>query len=370
MNIRIAGTGLTKFGELWDMSLEDLLREASFAAIKDSGVQEKEIEAVFVANMGSGMFENQLHLGSLVSSFFSHLPPGVRVEGACASGSLALLQAEYALLSGQYKTVLVVGAEKMTDVSAAESTRVLSAASHYAKEYGSTFPALYALIAQAHMNQFGTTREQLSAVAEKNHTHALDNPHAQFHKKITAQHVSVSALIADPLRLLDCSPLTDGAAAVVLTTKKSQKGVFVVGFGHGMDTLELAQRQSLTSFSSTKRAAEQALKMSKISLSQLEVVELHDCFTIAEIIALEDLGFFQPGEAAVAGLEKQTTYGGKIVVNPSGGLKASGHPVGATGIKQVAYLTRLLQKGTFKKALAHNVGGSGSTAVVHILEAA
>jgi acetyl-CoA C-acetyltransferase len=370
MSIRVAGTGLTKFGELWSNSLEDLLREASFEAIAESKFPAQSIEAVFVANMGSGMFEGQLHLGALVSSFFPHLPPGVRIEGACASGGLALLQAEYALLSGQYETVLVVGAEKMTDVSATEGTQVLAAASHFAREYGSTFPALYGLIAQAHMEKHGTTRQQLSDVSAKNHSHGRKNPLAQFQKNITAEEVSKSTLIADPLRLLDCSPLSDGAAAVILTTKNAKNGVYVRGFGHGMDTLELAQRSDLTTFSSTRRAMELAQKMSGISVSQIEAVELHDCFTIAELVALEDLGFFPPGEAGRATSEGQTTFGGRVVVNPSGGLKASGHPVGATGVKQMVYLSRLLHEKTFHTALTHNVGGSGATAVVHILEVA
>lgn len=369
MSIRVAGTGLTKFGELWDKSLEDLLREATLEAVADAKIPAQSIQAVFVANMGGGMFEGQLHLGALVSSFFPHFPPGVRIEGACASGSLALLQAEYALLSGQYETVLVVGAEKMTDVSASEGTQVLAAASHFAREYGSTFPALYALIAQAHMEKYGTTRQQLSKVSAKNHAHGCKNPLAQFQKNITAEQVSQSTLIANPLRLLDCSPLSDGAAAIVLTTKNAKNGVYVRGFGHGMDTLELAQRESLTSFGSTKRAMEQAQKMSNISITQIEAVELHDCFTIAELIALEDLGFFPAGEAGRATSEGQTTFGGRVVVNPSGGLKASGHPVGATGVKQMVYLSRLLQKKAFHTALTHNVGGSGATAVVHILEA-
>ncbi|MCD8526730.1 thiolase domain-containing protein [Candidatus Woesebacteria bacterium] len=294
----------------------------------------------------------------------------MRVEGACASGGLALLAAEQAILSGQYKTVLVVGAEKMTDISAEQATAVLSGAACQHSECGSTFPGLYALLAQQHMQQYGTTREHLSAVSAKNHRHALNNPHAQYQKEITVQAVSESAMIAEPLRLLDCSPLSDGAAAVVLSSERvANDNPRITGFGQGNDSLSLAKRSSLTSFVATQRAAQQAYSLSGKQVQDFPVMEVHDCFTIAELLALEDLGVFAPGEAGSATLARETTYGGKVVVNPSGGLKACGHPVGATGVKQVAYLAQLLREGQYERALAHNVGGSGATAVVHILEA-
>ncbi len=368
MRIAIAGLGITDFGELWDKSLEDLLRQASAEAIEDAQMDFSDIEAIYVANMGAGAFEGQMHLGALVTSWFDHHPPAMRVEGACASGSLALMAAEDALEAGRYKTVLVVGAEKMTDVTAAEATRVLAGAADVEAEYGSTFPGLYAMLAQQHMEAYGTTREHLSAVSVKNHKHGLDNPHAQFHKEFTLEEVSTSGLVASPLRLLDCSPLTDGAAAVVLTTKQPNRpSAEIIGRGQGMDSLTLAGRDSLTSLLATKKAAKQAYAQAALSAQDVQVAEVHDCFTIAELLALEDLGLFKPGKAGPAALDGQTTYGGEVVINPSGGLKASGHPVGATGIKQVAYLTQLLREDKFTTALAQNVGGSGATAVVHIL---
>lgn len=366
--ITIIGTAITDFGELWDRDLRSLLQEATTQSIKDAKLELKDIEAVFVANMAGGMYEGQLHLGALVSSFFPHFPPGTRIEGACASGGLALLAAEQALLSGQYETVVVVGGEKMTDASAAETTSILSAAADHEREFGSTFPGLYAILAKQHQRQYGTTREQLSAVSVKNHRHALDNPHAQYRKVFTLDQVSQSPMIADPLRLLDCSPVTDGAAAVVLTTRQTKNGVRIIGRGHGMDALALADRQSLTSLMATQRAARQAFSQAGISPKEIQVAEVHDCFTIAELLAVEDLGFFEPGAAGLATLREETTTGGKVVINPSGGLKACGHPVGATGVKQVAYLTQLLQENMYRQALAHNVGGSGATAVVHILQ--
>ncbi len=363
----ILGKHITKFGELWDRSLEDLLKEAVGGAVADAGVERSEIEAVFVANMAAGNFENQAHLGAMVSQMFDHFPPGMRIEGACASGSLALVAAQQAIMSGQYETVLVVGVEKMNDVTTADTTQILASAADVSSEVGSTFPGLYALFAGQYMREFGLNREQLSAVAVQNHGHGMDNPDAQFHKKFTIDQVSNSAKVADPLTMLDCSPITDGAAAVVLT-KKSKKGkAQILGFGHGQDSLDIASRKSFTELAATKRAVQQALKSSGVSLDKIELAEVHDCFTIAEIMAIEDLGFFPRGEAGQAVLDGETTYGGKVVVNPSGGLKACGHPVGATGVKQVAYLARMLESGEYKLALAHNVGGSGATAVVHIL---
>lgn len=366
----IVGAGLTDFGELWGMSLEALFSQAMTAAIQSSGLRPGQIEAVYVANMAAEAYEGQAHLGPLVSALLPHHPPAMRVEGACASGSLALLSAEAALLAGLYKTVLVIGAEKMTDASAAESTRILAGAADIHREQGSTFPGLYALLAQQHMAKYGTTRDQLSAVSVKNHQHALKNPHAQFHKALTAEQIEQSPLIADPLRLLDCSPISDGAAAILLSTNTTDNALArITGFGHACDSLDLAHRESLTSLAATKRAAKDAFAMAKTSVSHIEAAEVHDCFTIAELLALEDIGFFAPGEAGSATLRGETKHGGKLVINPSGGLKGCGHPVGATGIKQVAYLAQEIAQEKYQRTLAHNVGGSGATAVVHIVEA-
>lgn len=371
MKVIVAGHHITKFGELWDKSLSDLMREAIKGAITDSGLKETDIEAVFVSNMSAGQNDNQLHLGALASQMIEGYPAANRLEGACASGGLAVLAAEQALLSGQYQTVLVVGVEKMNDVDSSLTTKYLAAAANYTSEYGSTFPGLYAILANAHMKEFDTSRAQLSAVARKNHEHGFDNPQAQYHKHFTIEQISNSIPVADPLRLLDCSPITDGAAAVVLTVKQLQNQTTnratIIGRGHGQDSLDLANRGSLIELVATTKAAKHAYHMAGLTAEDIEVAEVHDCFTIAEIFAIEDLGFFKKGEGGKATEKGQTTYGGKVVINPSGGLKASGHPVGATGVKQIAYLAKLLEEGKFTKALTHNVGGSGATAVVHIL---
>ncbi len=384
--LKIVGSYVSDhFGELWDKSLNDLIKETVLGVLKSvsksSDFDPEEIEAVYIANMASGLFNNQLHLNAVVSQLFNHFPPSIRVEGACASGSLALIAAQDALNSGRFKTVLVLGVEKMTDLSSNEATKVLSSASDYNFEYGSTFPALYALLAKAHMHKYGTTRDQLSSVSVKNHRHALDNSKAHFKKLFTLEQVNKSAMVADPLRLLDCSPVSDGASAVILSTKKNSGKISyknkpkIIGFGHAQDSLDLASRKSLTSLSATKNAAKIAFKQAGITPKDIKVAEVHDCFTIAEILAIEDLGFFKKGAGGQATLDGETTFGGKIVINPSGGLKACGHPVGATGVKQVAYLAELLEFGSEKSknmigkyALTHNVGGSGATVVVHILE--
>lgn len=367
MNIHILGTAITRFGELWDKNLQDLLQQVVTESLTDAKLEPKDIEAVFVANKAAGTYENQHHLNALVSQFFPHYPPAMRIEGACASGSLAMLAAEHALLSGQYKTVMVVGGEKMSDFSAEETTFILSGAAHMQEEYGSTFPALYALLAKSYIAEFGEQREHLSNVAVKNHRHALTNPKAQFHKAITAEQVNTSQLISDPLRLLDCSPISDGAAAVILTTRKVTKKPKILGFGHAQDSIDLAHRKSLISMSATTAAMAKALSQSGLKPPDIQAAEVHDCFTIAEIFAIEDLGFFPKGSGGPAVTVGETTHGGKITINPSGGLKACGHPVGATGVKQIAYLAQQIQAGVYTQVLAHNVGGSGATAVVHIL---
>lgn len=367
MNIKVIGNYIGKFGELWEQSLTDLIKEGVSGVLADAQIDPESIEAVFVANKAGGSFNQQRHLGALVSEQFAHFPPAVRIEGACASGALAMIAAEQALLSGLYKTVLVLGVEKMTDVSGSETAAILATAASRDKEYGSTFPALYALLANYHMNKYGTSREQLSSVVVKNHSHAFDNPKAQFHKKFSLEEISNSALVASPLRLLDCSPISDGVAAVILSSVSSPRLTQVLGFGQGQDTLALADRQDLGQLMATQKAAKQAFVMANLSQSDIQAAEVHDCFSIAEILAVEDLGFFAKGEAGVAIAEQQTTYGGQLVVNPSGGLKACGHPVGATGVKQIAFLSNLIEQGKFERALAHNVGGSGATALVHLL---
>lgn len=378
MNIYVTGAATTKFGELWDTSPRSLARTAVFGALKDAGLEAKDVQALFVGNMLSGMLGGQEHLGAFFSEELELFVPAFKVEGACASGGLALHNAVNSLLAGQYETVVVLGVEKMTDHKPEDvATALMGAGSEEERTAGATFPGLYAILARMHMDAYGTTAEELASVAVKNHYHASLNPNAQFHNLLTVEQVMKSSKIADPLKLLDCSPISDGAAAVVLTAKKHAKSIQISASVVATDTLGLAQRKSLTELSATRIAGQKAYTQAGVSAKDMQVVEVHDCFTIAEILAMEDLGLFKKGDAAGAVSAGKTTVGKKatVVINPSGGLKGCGHPVGATGVKQVVELVEQL-RGTAgkrqvegaKAGLAHNVGGSGATAVVHILK--
>ncbi len=378
MKIYVTGAATTQFGELWEVSPRSLARGSVFSALKDADTEPKAVEALFVGNMLSGMLGGQEHLGAFFAEELGLSVPAFKVEGACASGGLALHNAVNSLLSGQYKTVVVLGVEKMTDHKPEDvATALMGAGSEEERAAGATFPGLYAMLARIHMKEFGTTEEQLAAVAVKNHYHASLNPNAQFHNTLTIEQVMKSSKIADPLKLLDCSPISDGAAAVVLSSKKTSRSVEVVASVVATDTLGLAQRSSLSELKASRESAKKAYNVAGLSPKDVHIVEVHDCFTIAEVLAMEDLGFFEKGKAADAIAHGETTVGRakRVVVNPSGGLKGCGHPVGATGVKQIVELVDQLRevagnrqvKGA-KVGLAHNVGGSGATAVVHILK--
>jgi len=375
--LAILGYGQTAFGELWDVSLTSLLQSATLTAIKNSGLKANQIDAIYVANMASGNYEYQMHLNSLVSSFFPHHPPTFRLEAACASGGLAVVAATHALQSGAFKHVLVVGAEKMTDVGTGEATKILSGAASVATEYGSTFPGLYALLAQLYRSRYhlmpSDLRQALSLISSRAHDSALTNQYAQFQKAISPDAITASPLVADPLRVFDCSSLSDGAAAIVLTLDSDKKLYptlpHLISSGHAQDSLDLAGRSNLPHLTATSTATKQTFDQVGITRNDISVIELHDCFTIAEILAIEDMGFLKPG-TAVTKLLKHGYYKKNLLINPSGGLKACGHPVGATGIKQIGsvckYLTSLPTSSRY--GLTHNVGGTGGTVIVHLIE--
>lgn len=376
MKIHVAGTGLTKFGEAWDKSFYDLSYEACKDAVDDAGFKFKDIEAVYVANMLFGKVDNQDHLGAVVSSQLGINIPAYRIEGACASGGLAVNLAIQALEAGTYKKVLVLGVEKMTDTSAADiGAYLMGAGSEEERNAGLTFPGLYALIARAHMQKYGTTREHMASVAVKNHFHASLNNKAQFPYEVSIEKVLSSPAISNPFTLFDASPITDGAAAIVLTSENSKKGVYITSSSVATDTIDLAQRDSLTELKATQIAAKNAYKQSGISAKDINVVEVHDCFTIAEILAMEDLGLCPKGQGGQFISDGNTRLGSKLPVNTSGGLKACGHPVGATGVKQIIEITHQLQGKTGKRqvmgakvGLTQNVGGTGATVAVHVLQ--
>lgn len=377
--VYISGIGMTKFGEIWTKSLRDLATEASLSAINNAGLITQDIDAVYVANMIASKTAGQSHLGALITSALGINVPAMRIEGACASGGLAIIAASDSIKSGKYKRVLVVGAEKMTDISSSGLTSALMEAADEEWEgfYGATFAGLYALIARAYMKEFGLTEKDMALVAVKNHRNSSLNPNAHFRQEISLNDVMKSAPVATPLKMLDCAPISDGSAAVVMTDEsavnKSKGMVELIGSGCATDGLSLASRDSLTTFKSAKIASINAYSEAGITPRDIDFAEVHDCFTIAEIIAMEDLGFYGKGNA-VSGIRKgETNLKGKLPINTSGGLKGCGHPVGATGVKQVVEVVTQLRSEAGKRqvknakiGLTHNIGGSGATCCVNI----
>jgi len=385
-DVAVIGVGLTKFGELWDKSFRQLIAEAGSKAILDAKIEGKDIDALYIGSMSSGRFVDQEHIGALVAevSGFSQLHiPATRVEGACASGGLAVREGYLSIASGMNDIVVVGGVEKMNDVGGAEATEILATASDQEWEafFGATFPAIYAMIATRHMHEHGTTKEQLAQVAVKNHANGALNPYAQYQSPISLETVLKATTVAHPLGLLDCSPVSDGAASIVLcaaekATKYTDKPVKIIGSGQASDTLALHGRRDICTVDATVYAAQKAYKQANLTPKDIDFAEVHDCFTIAEICAIEDLGFVEKGKGGRAIDNKITTLDGSLPVNTSGGLKAKGHPVGATGVAQIIELTMQLRGEAGKRqvkdakvGLAHNVGGSGATCVIHILEA-
>ncbi len=382
-DVAIIGTGIIPFGELWTKSLRTMWSEAAIAAMEDAGIDS--VDLITVGCMSSGLFVGQEHLASLLADELGMAGvPAARVESACASGGVALRAGFAEVASGLSDVVLVTGVEKMTDVDGAGATYALGTAADQEWEgfHGITFPGLYAMLARIHMQEYGTTVEQLAAVAVKNHANGLLNPHAQYHMKLDIEGVLSSTMVADPLHLMDCSPITDGAAAVVLTTVEKARElagnrpiVKITGSGMATDTISLANRGDLSELAAVRLAGERAYKMAGRKPEDIHVVEVHDCFTIAEIMATEALGLFERGAGGPAVENGLTAIGGKIPVNTSGGLKSKGHPVGATGVAQaIEIVTQLRGEAGHRQVegarigLAQNMGGSGGSSVVHILE--
>ncbi len=382
--VSIIGYYTTQFGELWDKSLSDLIEEAIQGVLKNTGLEKQQIDAIFFANMLAGVLENNLHTPSKIAEILGVNIPIFRVEAACASGGVAFHLAKNYLESKPGKTILVVGAEKMTDYSPEETTSALaSAASGEEQEAGLTFPGLYAMMANYYLQKYDYTEENLAYVSYKNHYHGSLNDKAHFRKIISVEQVMQSPYVAYPLKVLDCCSTSDGASAVILTNdnsikKKTRNTVAVLASEVASDTISLKKRKRLDEILATKIAADKAFFKGKVEEKTINVAEVHDCFSIAEILAMEDIGFWKKGEGGDRIKELSTMYGSNdaLIVNTSGGLKASGHPVGATGIKQIGEIYLQLtgqatnrQVKNARYGLAHNVGGSGGTAVVTILGA-
>ncbi|MDD1653884.1 MAG: thiolase domain-containing protein [Methanomicrobiales archaeon] len=385
-DVAVIGIGCTPFGEHWGTSFRDLFIQAGALALEDAGLSGEQIDAMYVGNMSAGRFIEQEHIGALIADYSgmaSRHIPATRVEAACASGGLSFRQAVIAVASGMEDVVVAAGVEKMTDVGTGTSVDTLAGAADREWEgfVGATFPGLYAMIATDYMHRYPLTREQLALVAVKNHANGAKNPIAQFRQEITVETVLRSPLVADPLRLFDCSPITDGAAAVVVAPldrarEFTDRFVKVRASAQASDTITLHDRADISRLDATVAAGRWALKDAGLTHRDIDLVEVHDCFTIAEICAIEDLGFCRKGDAGRLTEEGVTALDGDLPVNTSGGLKACGHPVGATGIKQVCEVVQQLRGEAGKRqvpdaaiGMTHNVGGTGATVAVHILEA-
>ncbi len=379
--VAVIGVGMTKFGELWNSSLRSLTIEAGIKALNDAGIGGEEVDAIYTGCMSGDMFVKQGHIASLIADYGGMLPvPSTRVEAACASGGLALRQGFMAIASGMADIVVVGGVEKMTDSLGSQTTGYLALAADQEWEAfnGATFPSLYALMARRHMHEYGTTEEQLGLVAVKNHHNGSLNPNAHFQFDVSLEKVMNSSLVADPLRLFHCSPVSDGAACVILASEEkakelSEDPVWIIGSGQASAAIGLYDREDICTIDSTVNAARTAYKMAGVTPKDIDFAEVHDCFTINEIISSEDLGFFKKGEGGKAVEEGLTSLDGEIPINPSGGLKAKGHPVGATGVAQAVEAVIQLRGKAGKRqvkdaeiGLTHNIGGSGGTAVIHI----
>ncbi|MEF8822087.1 MAG: thiolase domain-containing protein [Halovenus sp.] len=383
-DVRIAGVGMTKFGASPERTSRDLFSQAAGEAFEDADVEPGDIEELYYGNFMGEFAETQGHQGPLMADAAGVDAPATRVESACASSSAAVRMGVDKIRSGQADIVLVGGAERMKNISTAEGTEALSAAADALWEIraGVTFPGAYSLMANRYFHEFGGTREDLAHIAVKNHANAVNNELAQFNKAIEVEDVLEAPTVSAPFGLYDCSPMSDGAAAAVLVSDSfaEEHGldtpVEITGVGQGSDALGLQDRASIPRTPAAEEAGQMAFDDAGIDRSDVDVAEVHDCFTIAEALALEALGFYETGEAISAARDGETTKDGEFPVNLSGGLKAKGHPVGATGCAQISEMTKLLRGDHVNSdavsdasvGLTHNAGGTVASCVVHILE--
>lgn len=381
-DVYVVGVGSTHYGKL-EQTLREAAVQASLEAIDASGIDPDKIEGAFVAN-ALGMAERQGHLGPLVMTSLG-IPdkPASSIEAACASGQSAFREAYVNVAGGFADAYLAVGVEKVSNIDSITATGYFAYASDYVYEgaCGASFPGLYATLARAHMKKYGTTEEDLARVAVQNHENALLNPKAHLKKKITVEDVLKSTVVSSPLKMFDACPFSDGASAAIVATKEIAERlggpmVRVAGVGRAGSVAALPDRTDLTSLTGNKLAAKQALTQAKTTIDKIDFLEVHDCFTIAELVALEDLGIADPGKAAAFVRDGRAARGGEKPVNASGGLKAKGHPVAATGLGQIHELYSQLagkvggerQLKGVKRGLAHNVGATGGSVAVAILE--
>ncbi len=380
--VAVVGIGHSKFGRRTDVDIAELAFESIRDAMQDARIEKKQVESVTLGSAG-GWYEESLPAVVVNEYAGFHNVPTMRVEAACASGSAAVRNAYLSVASGENEVALAVGLEKMTEVDTLTSVELMGRAGSYLWEfenYGMTFPAYYALYAVAHMKRFGTTQEDLARIAVKAHRYASMNPLAQFQKEITLDKAMSSQMVSWPLKLYDACPITDGSAAVVLASeemakKLSDTPIWIKGMGISSDSANLSKRDDYVGLGATVDASRKAYSISKTTPQDFDVATCHDCFTIAELMAYEDLGFCAKGEGAKLIREGQTEIGGRIPVNVDGGLKAKGHPVGATGVSMMVEVSKQLRGEAGKRqvpvkkgnGLVHNVGGTGHYCYVTVL---
>lgn len=378
-SVAIVGVGKTAFGAFPERSLRSLAVEAIGKALADANLPPQQVQAFYLGNFAGPSFVGQNHLAPYISAEAGlHNIPATRFEAACASGGSAFFHAWQSIAAGIYDCALVAGVEKMTNQSTPRVTEILAGAGDMAGEgmAGATFPALFAMIARRHMHQYRTTRDHLAAVSVKNHFNGARNPLAHMRKVITREQALAGKPIADPLTVYDCSLISDGAAAVILMPldRAPARSVPVAAVAQTSDVVPLDAKDDITFFRAVQRAAASAYEQAGIGPHDIDLAEIHDCFTIAEIVASEDLGFIPKGEGGAFALAGHSSLTGCLPINASGGLKAKGHPVGATGVGQICDLTQQLrgeagdlQIPEHRFGLAQNLGGSGATCVVTIL---
>ena len=382
MTVQIAGVASTPYGKHPDSSTRELFTDAALEALEDASLSVDDIEELYAGNFIGDLTDDQAHVGAMLADYLgARQAASMRTESACASASSAARSGVQAIAAGDADVALVGGVEMMHTGGLAEVTDALANAAdnEYENEAGLTFPGIYALMAQVYMDEFDATNEDLAAVTVKNYENGISNPIAQRQEETDVESVLESPPVATPLHLQDCCPITDGASAAVLVSEAYadehglETEVSVVGSGQSSDSIALQDRPDLARTRAAERAADQAYERAGISAEDVDVVELHDCFTIAEILAIESLGFFERGEGARGAVEGETAVDGRIPVNTSGGLLAKGHPVGATGVGQLVEITKQLegrhpnQVDDPTVGLTHTVGGSGASCVVNVL---
>jgi len=385
--VAIIGVGNSKFGNRNDVNVAELTFEAVKPSLEDAGIAAKDVEFVALGSTGAGAWYEELLPAVVAAEYCGLTKVGlVRCEAACASGSAAFFTAYSAIASGQVEIAMALGVEKMREIDTPTAMEWIGRAGYYFWEFhnfGLTFPAYYALYANAHMAKFGTTEEDLALVAVKNHKYGAMNPVAHLQKQITVDDVLSSMVIASPLKLFDCCPMTDGSASIILASEEKVKEldvetpVWIAGIGYSSGTANMSKRPDYVGLDASVKAAEMAYKKAKVTPDQIDFAIVHDCFTIAEIMAYEDIGLCKKGEGAKLIREGQTEIGGKIPVNIDGGLKAKGHPIGTTGCSMIYEVTKQLREEAIEKSrqvplknyigLAHNVGGTGHYCYVTIL---